>query len=197
MAAVLKNEARAAGDAGSERGRLRDLVRARSFARGEFTLASGKKSTVYFNLKPTMMTPEGAYLAARALLAEAWRVEARFVVGLEMGAVPIIAAVAALSHEAGRPVGALFVRKKAKDHGTRLTIEGLAPGESIAGERVLAVDDVTTSGGSVLKAIEAARDAGAVVEDAVSLLDREEGAAAALAEAGVRLSAILSAGDFL
>lgn len=179
-----------------ERGRLVAIVRERSFRTGKFTLASGRESTLYFNLKPTLMQPEGSYLAARGLLALAAETRPDYAGGLEMGAVPILGAIAALSHLAGRPVATFFVRKKPKDHGTRLAIEGLKDGETLAGKTVLMVDDVTTTGGSTVKAIEAARSEGAIIHAAVSLLDREEGAVENLAAIGVQLRSVLRAADF-
>ena len=143
------------------------------------------------------MQPEGSYLAARGLLALATDARPDYAGGLEMGAVPILGAIAALSHLAGRPVATFFVRKSPKDHGTRLAIEGLTDGETLSGRRVLMVDDVTTTGGSTMKAIEAARSEGAIVEEAVSLLDRGEGAVENFAAIGVRLRSVLSAADFV
>lgn len=175
---------------------LLDLIRRRSFRRGTFRLSSGAESNVYFNLKPTMMSPLGAYLAARALLAVIWEAKPDFVGGLEMGAVPVIGALAALSQREAKPVRTFFVRKRAKEHGTMDMIEGLAPDESLSGARVMVVDDVATTGGSILKAAEAARAAGATVETALVLIDREEGASEALAAAGIRLLSVLKAGDF-
>ncbi len=180
-----------------ERARLVAIIRERSFATGNFTLASGRQSNLYFNLKPTLMLPEGAYLANRALLALAAETSPEFIGGLELGAVPILGAMAVLSHLAGHPIATFFVRKAPKDHGTKLGVEGLAPGETLAGRRVLVVDDVTTTGGSTVKAIEAARGEGAIVEHAISVLDRQEGGAENLAALGVRLSSVLKASDFV
>ncbi|MBL8549851.1 MAG: orotate phosphoribosyltransferase [Hyphomonadaceae bacterium] len=176
--------------------RLRELIRERSFATGDFTLASGKKSNLYFNLKPTMMLPEGAYLMGEAFLDKVSDAEADYVGGLEMGAVPIIAAMAALAHERKRRLRAFFVRKKAKEHGARALIEGLAPGESLAGKRIVMAEDVTTTGGSVLQAIEAAREAGGECRLVVTILDRNEGARETLAQHGIELRAVLTAADF-
>jgi orotate phosphoribosyltransferase len=176
--------------------RLLEVIRSRSFRRGHFRLSSGAESNFYFNLKPTMMSPEGAHLAARVLLARIWEEKAEYVGGLEMGAVPIIGAVAALSHAEGRPVRTFFVRKRQKEHGTMDVVEGLASDESLHGARVMIVDDVATSGGSILKAAEAARAAGAVVESALVIVDRQEGAAEALQKAGIRLLSVLRASDF-
>jgi len=176
---------------------LRDVIRQRSYRRGKFRLASGAESEFYFNLKPTMMSPEGAYLSARALLGKIRGENVDTVGGLEMGAVPVIACIAALSHEDGKPVKTFFVRKKPKDHGTQDLLEGLAPGETLAGQRVMIVDDVATSGGSIIKAAEVARAAGAVVETALVIIDREEGATEALQKAGIRLLSVLRTQDFL
>jgi orotate phosphoribosyltransferase len=176
--------------------RLLEVIRQRSFRRGHFKLSSGAESTFYFNLKPTMMSPEGAYLAARALLVRIWDDKADYVGGLEMGAVPIIGGIAALSHAEGKPVRTFFVRKRAKDHGTQDIVEGLGPDESLKGVRAMIVDDVATSGGSIIKAAEAARAAGAVVESALVIVDREEGAAEALQKAGIRLLSVLKKSDF-
>lgn len=171
------------------------LIRSRSYATGDFTLASGRKSRHYFNLKPTMMHPQGALLAGTAMLDAITDEGADYVGGLEMGAVPLISAMAALSAQRGAPIGAFFVRKKAKDHGAKQLIEGLAPGESLAGKRVIAAEDVTTTGGSVLQAIAAVREAGGICDTVLTLLDREEGAREALEAEGLRLISVVRASD--
>ena len=176
---------------------LVDVIKQRSYRRGKFKLASGAESEFYFNLKPTMMNPKGAYLCARALLHQIRSEKVDFVGGLEMGAVPVIANIAALSFEDGLPVNTFFVRKQAKDHGTQDLVEGLAPGESLAGKRVIIIDDVATSGGSIIKAAELARAAGAVVDTALVIVDREEGGREALAAAGIKLLSALKKSDFL
>ena len=188
MAAVAKLE-RTRGEGESE---LLEMIRTRSMRLGHFKLASGRESDLYLNLKPTMMDPRGARLCAEAMLA---RVPANtdYEGGLEMGAVP---ALAALSDLAGRPVRTFFVRKSAKDHGTQELVEGLADGETLAGKRTLIVDDVATTGGSVLRAVGAARAAGAVVEDALVIVDRQEGGVEGLAAHGVRLRSVFVGDDF-
>jgi orotate phosphoribosyltransferase len=191
MAEVAKLErARVSGEA-----ELLEMIRTRSMRRGRFTLASGRESDLYLNLKPTMMHPRGARLCAEALLARTPK-GMDYVGGLEMGAVPVISALAAVSDIEGRPVKTFFVRKSAKDHGTKEVVEGLATGESLEGRRVLVVDDVATSGGSVLQAIEAARSVGAIVEDALVIVDRQEGAGEMLAAHGVRLASVFLREDF-
>lgn len=181
-----------------ERARLFDLIFARSFAygKGKFTLSSGRQSDIYFDLKPTLMHAEGSLLVAKAFLAECRRLEADMIGGLEMGAVPSLGTVAALSCQEGHLLHSFFVRKQPKGHGTRKWVEGLAPGETLSGKRVVIVDDVTTSGASVFIAVEKAREAGAVVESAISLVDRDEGATAYLAGEGVKLVPIFHAREF-
>ncbi|MBL8567091.1 MAG: orotate phosphoribosyltransferase [Hyphomicrobiaceae bacterium] len=137
------------------RSRLIEIVRERSYRYGtEITLASGRRSLFYFNMKPTMLHPDGARLIATLILDRlaADGVDADLIGGLEMGAVPLAAAVTAVSSMEGRPIGAFFVRKQAKEHGTKSLVEGLAAGETMAGKRVVIVEDVTTTGGSAIKA---------------------------------------------
>ncbi|HEY5047232.1 MAG TPA: orotate phosphoribosyltransferase [Rhizomicrobium sp.] len=175
---------------------LRDLIKQRSFRRGKFTLSSGRQSDLYFNLKSTMMTPRGALLCARAFLSRIEALGADFVGGLEMGAVPILGSVAALSEMEGKPVRTFFVRKTTKAHGTRELVEGLAPAESLAGARILVVDDVASTGGSVLEAVKAVRAAGGVVDTALVIIDRQMGAAESLRGAGIGLLSIFLENDF-
>jgi orotate phosphoribosyltransferase len=176
---------------------LFEIIRQRSFRQGgEFTLASGRKSTIYFNLKPAMLDPDGARLIGAAIAAQAADLGADTVGGLELGAVPLVAAAAAMSAVTGRPVCAVFVRKETKQHGTKSLVEGLAEGESLAGRHVVVVEDVTTTGGSALKAVEALRAAGAEVRHVVTVVDREEGAEAAFATAGLKLHALFRKSEF-
>lgn len=184
-----------ARDADRRRSDLIALLAARSFKRGRFRLASGRESRIYFNMKATMLHPQGARLCAHGLLDALAGLDADYVAGLEMGAVPLLGAVAALSEERGRPIAALFVRKAAKDHGTGQLIEGLADGESLAGKSVALIDDVATSGGSILEAAGRLAEAGATMRDAIVILDRQEGASQALAARGIRLHALATAAD--
>ena len=180
-----------------DREKLREIIERRSFReKGAFKLASGRMSTIYFNLKPTMLDPAGARLIGAALAAKAIELRADYVGGLEMGAVPLVAAAAAMSAVAEKPVRAVFVRKAAKDHGTQSLIEGLAEGESLAGSSVVVVEDVTTTGGSALTAVAALRAAGASVADVVTVIDREEGAAGTFAAAGLTLHALFRKSEF-
>ena len=180
-----------------EEAELLDIIRRRSFRQGRFTLSSGRESNLYFNLKPTMMHPRGAYLCARAFLTRIRAANADYAGGLEMGAVPVIGSLAALSEAEGNPLRTFFVRKAAKAHGTREVIEGLGPGEWLAGKRVVILDDVATTGNAILQAAAAARASDAVLETALVLVDRDEGAAATLARDGIRLVSVFRAGNFL
>lgn len=181
----------------ADRARLIEIVKARSFESGrEVKLASGRTSTFYFNMKPTMLDAEGGLLIANLILDQLEGVSARWIGGLEMGAVPIAAAVAAVSPVRQRPISAFFVRKQAKEHGTRSLVEGLAPGESLSGTRVVIVEDVTTTGGSAIKAAEAVRAEGGEVVRVITIVDRLEGAADAFRAAGLDFVPLLTLDDF-
>jgi orotate phosphoribosyltransferase len=176
---------------------LHEIIRKRSFGRGEVTLASGRKSDFYFNLKPTMLDPEGATLLAELTYEALKDDQLDFIGGLEMGAVPLAGAIAQISWMKGHPISAFFVRKQPKVHGARLAVEGLAKGESLQGKRVVVVEDVTTTGGSAMKAVEAVREAGGDVKLVLTMVDREEGASENFAEAGLPFRSLYKAAEFL
>lgn len=181
----------------SGRERLVEIVRARSFSTGAaMKLASGRTSNFYFNMKPTMLHPEGAHLIGSLILDAIAGDAVDLIGGLEMGAVPIATVVASVSHARGMPIPAFFVRKQIKEHGTQALIEGLAKGETLAGRRVVIVEDVTTTGGSAIKAAEAVKAVGGSVVRVVTVVDRQEGAAEAFHEARMPFTAILTASDF-
>lgn len=147
---------------------------------GEFTLASGAKSDVYVDVKRAWTDPARLDTLARALETRAGD-EPRLA-GMELGAVPLVVALALRTR---RPYAVL--RKAAKEHGTRAPFEGEIP----RGGRVLLVEDVTTTGGSTLRSIEIVRAAGGVVDRAIVVVDREQGAVEHLAAAGVRLEPLV------
>jgi orotate phosphoribosyltransferase len=163
----------------NEREQLRQLLKGQSLMFGDFTLASGKKSNFYFDSKRTTLLADGAWLTAREVLRliREHRIEADAIGGLTLGADPIVCPVAALSHVDGPKLRALIVRKEAKEHGTGRRIEGNLP----KGSRVIIVDDVVTTAGSTIKAIEAAEAEGHTVVAVICLVDREEGGGAKLA----------------
>jgi orotate phosphoribosyltransferase len=196
-AAMLRSPAFAAPERDEDAQALFDIIYRLSFGRGDVTLSSGKKSNYYFDMKPSMLDPEGAHLMAKGLLAEALAVGGEYVGGLEMGAVPITGAICQLSYTTGTPVSGFFVRKKAKDHGAKKLIEGLKAGETVRGKRLVVIDDVTTSGASALVAVEACRQEGADVRLVVSVVDRCEGAAQTFADEGIPFKSLFTATDFL
>jgi orotate phosphoribosyltransferase len=181
----------------ASRARLIEIIRKRSFGRGEITLASGRKSDFYFNLKPTMLDPEGAALLAELTFEALKDDRLDYIGGLEMGAVPLAGAVAQLSWLKGHPIAAFFVRKKPKEHGARLAVEGLARSESLQGKRVVIIEDVTTTGESALKAVDAVRGAGGEVVLVLTMVDREEGAVETFAQAGLAFRWLFRASEYL
>jgi orotate phosphoribosyltransferase len=178
--------------------RLIALLAERSAKRGDFVLASGRRSTLYVDCRLTTMHPEGQLLIGRAglaaLRATGWPVDA--VGGLTLGADPIAYAIAhasALAREAGTGeiVRAFTVRKEAKQHGTGKLIEG----PFLPGDQVVIVEDVITTGGSALKAVDAVRAAGGEILGVLALVDREEGGRQALEAAGLEVLALVTATD--
>jgi len=178
-----------------KRARLLALLSRLSYERREVTLASGRKSDFYIDCKQTVLTAEGHFLAGSLFLSlirqRSEVIEA--IGGLTMGADPLASAASTLSYVAGRPLTAFYVRKEAKGHGTGQWIEGvksLRPGMPVA-----IVEDVVTTGGSALKAIERARGFGLEVKLIVGLVDREEGGREAL-EAEAPLVTLFRKRDF-
>ena len=153
---------------------------------GTFTLASGRTSPYYVDIKKAVTRPDVLRTIAEGMAPYARDVDR--LAGVELGAVPIAAAISLVS---GKPY--VMVRKSAKEHGTKHEFEG----DLNRGDRVLFVEDVVTTGGTLRAAIERMRGHGAVIEDCVCVVDREEGGRMLLAEISVRLHALLSAKDLL
>jgi orotate phosphoribosyltransferase len=153
---------------------LRSIIRARSLRIGDFTLSSGKKSSYYLDCRMTTLDPRGALLIGRLILARIreHKIQADAIGGLTMGADPIVSAVAVVSSLEGTPLPAFIVRKETKGHGTQRSIEGY---DGKPGSRVIVVDDVCTTAGSILTAAEKAEEAGYQVAAAFCVVDREEG----------------------
>lgn len=175
--------------------RLLDLLASRSARRGDFVLASGKRSTLYIDARLTTMSPEGLSLigplALATLRAAGWEVGA--IGGLTLGADPISYAISYASAGTEAPLRAFTVRKEPKTHGTGRQIEGpFAPGDHVA-----VIEDVITTGGSALRAIEAVRAAGGSVAGVLALVDREEGGREAIDEASVPVLALASAREIV
>jgi orotate phosphoribosyltransferase len=156
------------------RERLGEIILERSFKYSDnppFTLASGRQSNFYFNCKPTTLDPEGMNLIGEVIFDMIQDAPVTAAGGLTLGADPIANALAVISFQKGKPVKSFIVRKDVKDHGTKSAIEG----NVTAGERVVIIDDVITTGGSTITAIEQARKAGLIVDRVITLIDREEG----------------------
>ncbi|MEA2870329.1 MAG: orotate phosphoribosyltransferase, partial [Hyphomicrobiales bacterium] len=163
------------------RAELFELIRTRSFGRGKIMLASGRESDFYFDLRPTTVHPAGATCVGELIVDALEGIAVDFVGGLEMGAVPVATAVAIASHRRGGNLQAFFVRKKPKDHGAKKMIEGLPMGETLRGKNVVVVEDVTTTGGSSMQAVQALREEGANIVLVLTIVDRLEGAKEAFA----------------
>jgi orotate phosphoribosyltransferase len=153
---------------------LRGIIREKSLRIGDFTLSSGKKSNYYLDCRMTTLHPRGAVLIGRLILERLreHNIQADAIGGLTMGADPIVSAVAVVSSLEGTPLPAFIVRKEAKGHGTQRAIEGY---DGKPGSRVVIVDDVCTTAGSLLVAAEKAEDTGYKVVAAFCVVDREEG----------------------
>ena len=154
------------------RAELRGMLAQQSFKLGQFKLSSGATSDYYVDCRTTTLDARGARLVGELVLDEiakqGWKAEA--IGGLTMGADPIAVAAAVVSSERGAPMNAFLVRKAEKQHGTGQRIEGYRR----KGARVVIVDDVCTTGGSTIQAIEAAREAGFEIVGVLCLLEREE-----------------------
>ncbi|WP_297047438.1 orotate phosphoribosyltransferase [uncultured Desulfovibrio sp.] len=170
--------------------RLARILVEKSYREGDFVLASGRRSDYYFDCRVTALSAEGSWLIGSLfndLLAD---LAIRGVGGMTLGADPLVSATTVISWERGRPLHGLLVRKEAKGHGTGQFVEGLgnfAPGDSVA-----MLEDVVTTGGSLLKACERVRDAGLNIAAVCAILDREEGGREAIAEAGYDLLALFT-----
>jgi orotate phosphoribosyltransferase len=160
---------------------VQTLVEAGAVRFGDFTLSSGEHSDVYIDVKRAWPDPERLDVLARALAARVGSEER--LAGMELGAVPQVVATALRT---GRPYAIL--RKAAKEHGTRQAFEGDIPN----GARVLLIEDVSTTGGSSVRAVEIVREAGGLVDRALVVVDREQGARERLAAAGVRLEPLVT-----
>jgi len=175
--------------------RLLSILAERSARRGQFTLASGRQSTLYIDARLTTMSPDGLALigplALAALSSVGWDIDA--VGGLTLGADPISYAIAYASAATACPLRAFTVRKEAKTHGTGRLVEG--PFKT--GDRVAVIEDVITTGGSALRAAEAIRAAGGTVVGILALVDREEGGRDALINAGLPVVALVRATDIV
>ena len=180
----------------SSRDRLVALLRERSFERKRVILASGRESDFFIDCKQTILTAEGHALVGELMfdaLRELPACEA--VAGVELGGCPLASAVSLISFQKGRALAALYVRKEQKDHGSKRLVEGdraIRPAMP-----VVVLEDVITTGGSTLKAVDKLGQAGVKVVGVVALVDRLEGGAEAIRAAGLPLVTIANRRDFI
>ena len=180
--------------AASMKKRLTEIILERTFRFSEkptFKLASGKMSSYYFNCKPTTLNPEGMYLTGALMYdliksRKSWKIKA--IGGLTLGADPISNAVAYTSYRKDDPLESFVVRKEPKKHGTMLWVEG----NVTKGDKVIIVEDVVTTGGSTIKAIDRARKCGLNVLGVIVLIDRQEGGKQAVEKKGVPVKVLFT-----
>ncbi len=178
------------------RTRLLELLRERSFERKRVVLASGRESDFFIDCKQAVLTAEGHALVGQVMLDALAELPAcAAVAGVELGGCPLASAVALTSFQRGTPLDAIYVRKDAKEHGSRRLLEGntrIAPGSA-----VVLLEDVVTTGGSTLKAAAKLREAGYEIAGVVALVDRLEGGREGIEAGGLRLHAIFTRNDFI
>jgi orotate phosphoribosyltransferase len=175
----------------NDRDRLLELLIERSLEIRPVTLSSGRKSDYYIDCKRVTLSPEGAYLTAKLML-EQIHPQVSAIGGLTLGADPIVSSISVLSHLQGRGLAALIVRKEPKKHGTMSYVEGPALEK---GAKVAVVEDVVTSGASLLRAIDRIAAAGYEPVQALTILDRQEGGREVIEERGFSLQALYDRSD--
>lgn len=172
---------------------LLKLLKENAFQKGKRMLSSGKESDYYLDAKKVTLTSEGAYLTAKLIWELLKKEKIDAIGGPTLGADPIIGAIAALVHIDGRQVNTFIVRKEPKKHGMEKFIEGP---QICEGDRVVIIEDVVTTGSSVLKAVEAVRKTGGEVSRIIALVDRLEGATERLHKEGCSLVSLFTSRDF-
>lgn len=174
-----------------KKSRLLELIKKEALFKGKFVLASGRESDYYIDLRLITLTPEGIYLIAEILFNLLKDDDIDFLGGPTLGADPICGAFSAISYLRGKPTPSFIVRKEEKKHGKAKEIEGPLK----RGARVAIVDDVATTGGALIKALIAVKDADCEVVRIISIVDRGEGAKERLAKEGYELLPIFNKHD--
>ena len=171
--------------------RLARILYEKSYMEGDFTLSSGRKSDYYFDCRQSSLHPEGAWLIGSLFFDMLRGMDIRAVAGMTMGADPLVTATSLRAYEHDMHLPALIVRKEVKAHGASRAVEGLVNVQK--GDRVLMLEDVVTTGGSVIKACRRIEEAGLSVVSVFCILNREEpGWADAFTEAGLELRSIFT-----
>jgi orotate phosphoribosyltransferase len=180
----------------ASRARLLELLRTLAFARRRVVLTSGRESDFFIDCKQAVLTAEGHALVGSVFLDALPAFGAcAAVAGVELGGCPLASAVALTSFLRGAPLDAVYVRKDAKEHGSRRVLEG--NGRLAAGASVVLVEDVVTTGGSTLSAATKLSQGGYVVAGTVALVDRLEGGREAIEAQGLKLVSIFTRDDFI
>ncbi|MEL6927913.1 MAG: orotate phosphoribosyltransferase [Cyanobacteria bacterium J06600_6] len=167
---------------------LLDLIVKHAYVEGDFTLSSGAKSSYYINCKQVTLNANGALALGRLLLPQLPD-SIQAVAGLTLGADPMVSAVSVVSAYENQPLPGLIIRKKPKGHGTKAYIEGPALPE---GANVVVLEDVVTTGGSALTAVERLQSAGYEVTQIMALVDREQGGKELYQSKGIKFQALFS-----
>lgn len=169
------------------------IVEAKALKRGTFRLASGREASFYLDAKQVVLDAHGAMLVGRAILERLHSLGPLplAVGGMSIGADPITSAVVTMAGVEGLPMKGFMVRKEPKDHGTKKYVEGPV----VPGQRVVIVEDVTTTGGSSLLAIDRVHEFGLIVERVVTVIDRLAGAKEAFAARGIPLESLVTIRD--
>ncbi len=178
----------------TEQDRLLKILKELSYEEGEFTLASGKKSNFYIDCKETTLNPEGMYLVGTLMYQLVQTIpDVEAVGGVSVGGDPLVCSTVLISRAIGEPLPGFFIRKEPKGHGTNLWLEG---GKNLQkGMKVVILEDVVTTGGSSLKAIETTEQEGFKVIGVVALLDRLDGGKEAIESKGYVFKSIFNLGD--
>jgi orotate phosphoribosyltransferase len=175
-----------------DRERLMELIRERALQFGDFTLVSGKKSKYYLDGKQVTLSAEGLLQISYGLLDLLQGVEYTGFGGMSIGADPVVGGVLTAAAAQGKELQGFMVRKEAKGHGTQKYVEGpVKPGDN-----VIIVDDVVTTGGSAIQAVDRVEEFGCKVVHAVGIVDRLQGGRAAFEAKGIPFSALLTVEDF-
>ncbi|TWU48344.1 orotate phosphoribosyltransferase [Rubripirellula reticaptiva] len=177
-----------------DRDELIRLIQSESLRRGDFTLASGKKASFYLDCRTLTLHPKGANVVAEGMLEVLQSLGdlPAAVGGMAIGADPITASIVTIAGQRDLPLKGFMVRKEAKGHGTGKQVEGPVQ----PGQRVVIVEDVITSGGSAIKAVDAVREYGLVVDHVIAIIDRLAGGREAFAAKGIELTTLTTIRDF-